>query len=175
MRRILPAMRTLIFALLIVNVLAIGAEAFIRFKMNRSSGPLARGSAFPPLAGVAKSGLFRPEGPQAARNCHVVRFASRQCPACAPAQSQGYVLLVDALAARGCDVTILSPHGSDLPIADQGLPRQEMRAVSLSFVAASGFTATPTTVVFDRNWKVLWSAVGAFHEDIARTALRTIP
>src|ERR1700674_4774297 len=102
MRRIVLS---LVVLLLVLNILLISAEGFIRLKMRHSNEPLARGSAFPPLAGVAKSGAPLREDPSTAHGCHVVRFASLRCPACAPAHSQGYVLLAGALAARGCDIT----------------------------------------------------------------------
>ena len=174
MKRTLPSIHLLIVALLVVNVLALGAEGFIRWKIRRSSEPILPGSVFAPLAGVARSGALWRGAADAAPTCHVVRFASSHCAACKPAQARGYVLLARALADRGCDAIVLSPNGSDLPMDGEGPFPQEMMAVDLRFVAASGFTATPTTVVFDRDWKVLWSSVGAFSEDSARTALRTI-
>lgn len=76
---------------------------------------------------------------------------------------------------KGCNVTLLAPDAKQL---DQGDPKPDiyrMHEVNASFIAASRFKYLPTTLIADRNWRVLWSHVGTLNDSDLDTAIRQQP
>jgi len=175
MKRFVPSLHVVVLALIFLNIFGIGVELLLRWKLRSSQAALAPGALLTPPAGIAGSGKLQHEDASAAYACHVIRFGYAECPACGVARSAGYFLLASTLAKRGCDVIVIGARGADFPVQAPGPPTREMVAVDLRFVAASKFNLTPTTVVVDRNWRVLWSTVGAFDEGSAREALARLP
>lgn len=103
--------------------------------------------------------------------CHVIRYTSIYCPWCRRDQPS-WDSFDQTLRNSGCDSTSLGPSGSDLPRKADSLPnRRFLVAVPAAFAQKINLTATPTTVVLDREWNIVWSRAGLLEANDAGEAV----
>lgn len=106
--------------------------------------------------------------------CHVIRYTSIRCPWCRRDQPS-WDSFDQILRNSGCDSTSLGPSGEDLPRKVDSLPnRRFLVAVPAVFAQKIDLTATPTTVVLDREWNIVWSHVGLLGANDAGTAVAAL-
>ncbi len=119
--------------------------------------PLMVGHFVGPAAGVDEDGraVAVPDS-----DCHLIRYGSSTCPACL-ADRREWASLKAKMLAKGCDVTEFAPS-ADLLEPGGGEPRTyRLKLLNPAFVARSRFRATPTMVLTNRSWRVVWSRPGA--------------
>jgi len=76
---------------------------------------------------------------------------------------------------HGCDSTILFPAAADAIKDITPLPsRRLLPAVPASVAQQTNLLATPSTIVFDHNWKVVWSALGMLQPGDPERALSAL-
>lgn len=157
-------LKAVFVVLVAVDAALAGADAFLRWKISRATE--WPGAILRPPAGVTASGKLVGPAAFTRSGCHAIRYTSRFCPACAPEVAEPWNELAAALARRGCDIAIVSPDPAELPLS---VPAAiEFRAVDMEFARESRFTATPITVVANRDGNVVWSFVGAFTGEQSR-------
>ncbi|MBZ5508840.1 MAG: hypothetical protein LAO78_25550 [Acidobacteriia bacterium] len=148
--------RAAIFAALL-NIVAIGTHTYFGHKFASGGLPQLSGT-MAPVAGVSTNGQIVAEN--STRPCHIIRYTSIHCAYCRRDQPT-WDRFDAALTKNGCDSTSLGPSGSDMPQnAATESARQFLVAVPASFAKRIDLFATPTTVVLDRNWNIVWSRVG---------------
>jgi len=155
------------FLLLMVNVVTVAADLYFR-RAIAASTPLPPGQMISGRAGITAAGKALTSGSA----CHLVRYASTNCPYCSARYSQAWDDLERALTGKGCDAIIVSPYATDLPPGDGVIPEQRLAAVSLQFMESTRFGSTPITLLADRDWKIIWSRVGVLDEEDYRQAVR---
>src|SRR5581483_705328 len=140
--------------LLMVNMATAGTDFYFRH-LTAALDPYPQGHKVADVPGITVSDSPEESG----KACHLVRYASTNCGYCAPKYSQPWNELEKELTDKGCDSIIVSPYSSDLP-QENGTPEQKMAGVSAQFIRSTGFNSTPTTLLLDRDWKVVWAHKG---------------
>jgi protein-disulfide isomerase len=140
-------------------VLALGALGFACWTRIQTiqADSLAVGHYLGPVSGVSEDGrgVAVPDS-----DCHLLRYGSSICPACRSDRKE-WAALKEGLLAKGCDVTEFAPAAE---LLEPGSPRPRsfrLKLLDASFVARSRFRATPTMVLANRSWRVVWSQVGS--------------
>lgn len=144
------------FAVLL-NIAAIGTRSYLDHKFAAGAVSQPSGTIVP-ATGVTTNGQVVLQNP--ARPCHIVRYTSIHCAYCRRDQPL-WERLEATLTKKACDSISLGPLGSDMPKdAAIASDHQILVAVPAAFARKIDLFATPTTVVLDRNWNVIWSRVG---------------
>jgi len=156
------------FAILL-NLVAIGGHYYLIHQFAEGVARPSGTSA--PITGITVGGNTVSDSPAP---CHVIRYTSIYCPWCRRDQLS-WDSFDQALQSSGCDSTSLGPSGSDLPRKADSLPnRRFLVAVPAMFAQKIDLTATPTTVVLDREWNIVWSHVGLLSANDAGEAVATL-
>jgi hypothetical protein len=154
---------------MLLNFVAIAGHFYLARMFSR--GVIHPAGALAPITGVTVGGSM---AANLSAGCHVVRYTSIHCPWCQRDQPT-WDNFAQTLQQNGCDSTSLGPSGDDMPREVDSLPnRQFLVAVPAEFAQNVDLLATPTTIVLDRNWNVLWSRVGILGPDDAREAAATL-
>jgi hypothetical protein len=117
--------------------------------------------------GLVDAGVPLTETSQA-RPCHLLRYGSDTCAACA-ADRAIYLRLAEALSRRGCDVVSLAPGPR---FFDAMNPFPKLAFPTARFAETVDLQFTPTTIVADRGWSVVWSKIGALDKTDVAAASR---
>jgi len=154
------------------TLLAAGADAFVRWRIERIS-PLKLGMAMRPPSGMDITGTPLSEAELRSHSCHVVRFMSVGCKWCR--RDAGlWKELREALLAQGCDAILLGPRIVDYPQGQDASPHETQLAItSMEFARSLPLSGTPTTLVFDADWRLIWFKIGALkRQDVLRATGR---
>ena len=132
--------------------------------------PFLPGQSINPIVGLSRQGtlvdLARSSSP-----CRLVRYESATCEASKVDRAQ-LVKLAGVATARGCEVVTLAPS-PELNMPDSlGL---EVALVTPRSLEASPLRFTPTTLLVDREWRVLWSRIGSLSFPDVVAAERAVP
>lgn len=166
-----PAIRTLIVtAPLAVALCAIGLNVWMRVLIVRAD-PLAVGHFVGPISGITDDHqtLVVPDS-----RCHLIRYGSSQCPACR-ADQQRWKALRDALIAKGCNVTEIAPAANLMEETVSNPHVYRVAEVDPQFIERTRFTATPTMILTNKSWRVVWAREGALSVDDLQEALASQP
>jgi len=175
-RRILKA-SSLARASLIVEprlwlLFAIGLGAWALYSNRRLETPvelIQPGNSFRVPGGWTRSGVRVPAPVDGDIRCHLLRYTSSECPYCDADRSVFRDLHRDA-STRGCRTLILSPT-PDVS-TDEGLEDTDV-LTEVDGVSASDLyrlLGTPTTIVADRHFQIVWSHLGSLQSADARQA-----
>jgi hypothetical protein len=161
-----------IFAVLL-NVAAVGVHYYVTHKIA-GLGVLARGAVIKPVIGVDSLGNYVTASAVSAYPCHVVRYTSIHCPSCRrdePSWNHFDTILRN----RGCDSSILAPAAADVPKLVTPLPNQRLLPVVPASVAQqTDLLATPSIIVLDHDWRVVWSTLGMLQPGDTERALSSL-
>jgi len=157
----------------LLNVVAIGMHYYIAHQ-KRTLGVLPQGAVIKPVTGIDSLGNYVTESTVSAYSCHVVRYTSIRCPSCRrdePSWNHFDTILRN----HGCDSTILVPAATDAPRNVTPLPnRRLVPVVPASVARQTNLLATPSTIVFDHDWKVVWSTLGMLQAGDTERALSAL-
>ena len=149
--------------LVVVNLLAFGGKEIVRRRSAITSQVIDRKS-FPPLSGVSRNGVLVNTDVKSGRPCHLIRYASKSCKWCSM-DSGNWQSLATFFSRKGCDVFVLAPSSDLMPPPNgEGIP--EIQVAFVPFGAFGELRGTPTTVLLDRSWQVLWGHKGAMDPQI---------
>jgi len=158
---------------ILINVPAIGAHYYFAHRFY-SAASLPSGLRVTPVTGVTVSGEEITGNTAAARDCHVLRYTSIHCHWCREDEPSWQALERD-LQRRGCDSTLFGPAALDLPKnAVSTTDRHWLAVVPASAAREINFFATPTTIVFDREWRVTWSKMGVLEKGDLEKAVSSV-
>ena len=161
-----------IFAVLL-NVVAVGVHYYLAHK-NAGLGVLARGVIIQPVTGFDSLGNYVTASAVSAYPCHVVRYTSIHCASCRrdePSWNHFDTILRN----HGCDSTILVPAATDVPKNVTPLPsRRLLPVVPASVAQQTDLLATPSTIVFNHDWRVVWSTLGMLQPGDTERALSSL-
>lgn len=161
-----------IFAVLL-NVVAAGVHYYVAHAKT-TLGVLPRGTVIRPVTGIDSLGNDVTESTVTAYSCHVVRYTSIRCPSCRR-DEPSWEHFDTMLRNHGCDSTILVPAATDAPRNVTPLPsRRLLPVVPASVAQQTDLLATPSTIVFDHNWKVVWSTLGMLQPGDTERALSAL-
>jgi hypothetical protein len=164
--------RLSLFAILI-NVSAVGIHYYLSHRFYSAAGVPA-GTQITPLTGRTGTSTEITVENAMTYDCHVLRYTSTHCQWCRQDES-AWQTFESAFLRRGCDSFLLGPSAADLPQDAVSAPNRHWLAIVPATVAAEvNLFATPTTVVFDRQWKVKWSKMGIFEKGDMERAIRSI-
>ncbi len=157
----------------LLNVLAVGVHYYVAHAKT-TLGVLPRGTVIRPVTGIDSLGNDVTESTVSAYSCHVVRYTSIRCPSCRR-DEPSWEHFDTMLRNHGCDSTILVPAAADAPRNVAPLPsRRLLPVVPASVAQQTDLLATPSTIVFDHNWKVVWSALGMLQPGDPERALSAL-
>lgn len=157
----------------LLNVLAVGVHYYVAHAKT-TLGVLPRGTVIRPVTGIDSLGNDVTESTVSAYSCHVVRYTSIRCPSCRR-DEPSWEHFDTMLRNHGCDSTILVPAATDAPRNVTPLPsRRLLPVVPASVAQQTDLLATPSTIVFDHDWKVVWSALGMLQPGDAERALSAL-
>lgn len=157
----------------LLNVIAICAHYYVAHE-KAALGVLPRGTVIKPVTGVDSLGNYVTEGTVSAYSCHVVRYTSIRCPSCRR-DEPSWDHFDTVLRNHGCDSTILAPSATDVPRNVTPLPsRRLLPVVPASVAQQTDLLATPSTIVFDHDWKVVWSELGMLQPGDPEKALSSL-
>ncbi len=157
----------------LLNAGAMGAHYWLAHKPMINERVLP-GVVVGPIAGITSTGIAVTENSMNAYPCHVIRYTSIHCPWCLRDEPT-WARFDETLRHYGCDSTILGPLGTDLPANAMLTPNQRSLVAVPAFVAQKiDLRVTPTTIVLDKNWKVVWSNLGILKPDDAEKALSSL-
>lgn len=152
-------LRYLMLSALLLNVVAIGIHYYLVYQIKNHQ-PFPIGMVIPPISGVSANGDLISGNTNNGYKCHVIRYTSIHCHWCLQDES-AWQDFDNSLQTQGCDSVVLAPSVSDLPNDIHGsVNRKFVLSVSPEVAAKLDLFATPTTIVVDRGWKVLWSRAG---------------
>lgn len=161
-----------IFAIFL-NVAAGGVHYYVAHK-SAGLGVLAPGTVIRPVTGIDSLGNDVTESAVSAYPCHVVRYTSIHCPSCR-LDEPSWNRFDAALRDHGCDSTILAPSASEVPTNVGPLPNLRLVPVVPASVAEqTDLLATPSTIVLDHDWKVVWSNLGTLRPGDTERALSSL-
>lgn len=137
---------------LISLVVALSAIVLIAKTVSYASDPIAPGHL-----------IVSPISDSASTPCHVIRYQNASCPFC---RSDGatWRRFADTLRATGCDVFLLSDEDLDADSLSSG---RDARLVSLAHAETLPLTKTPTTVITNDSWRIIWAHTGALTNSTA--------
>lgn len=103
--------------------------------------------------------------------CYVLRYASKTCAA---SRSDVEVLrqIENGLRMRGCGSVLLAPSKEVFP--ETQASRINIVSTRVSFAHAADFTFTPTTMVVDHEWRILWAKVGSLNPSDVQPAVFSV-
>jgi hypothetical protein len=157
----------------LLNVAAIGAHYYVAHEKS-TLGVLPRGTVIQPVTGIDSLGNYVTESTVSAYSCHIVRYTSIRCPSCRR-DEPAWERFDTALRSHGCDSTILFPAATDAFKNITPLPgRRLLPVVPASVAQQTNLLATPSTIVFDHNWKVVWSTLGMLRPGDPERALSAL-
>jgi hypothetical protein len=153
---------------ILINLPAIGTHYYLAGRFH-SAAVVAPGTHVKPVTGITTTGESFTEAGATAYPCHVLRYTSIHCPWCRQ-DEPAWQKLESALQQRGCDSTLLGSAATELPKDATSVPNRHWLAIVPATVARDiNFYATPTTLVLDRQWKVVWSKMGILEKgDMAK-------
>lgn len=151
--------RVLNIAFLALTFVALSVNVVTRIKLAHVD-PLSVGHLLGPISGLDASGQ-RVDVPD--RPCHLIRYGSRECPACRD-NSTEWEDLRSAMLAKGCNVVLLAPEAGLLESDKAEGNVYRLQQVNEEFVRQSRFTDLPTIALTDRNWRVIWSHAGSLEK-----------
>jgi hypothetical protein len=155
------------------NVMAISAHYWLAHKFVISE-QLQPGLAIGPVAGATLTGDTVSESSINSFTCHVIRYTSIHCGWCRR-DEPFWTRFDETLRSHGCDTTTLSPSGADLAPNGVYTPnRRSFAIVPAYFIKKLDLRATPTTIVLDRNWKIVWSNLGILKSGDTEKALSSL-
>jgi len=156
-----------------LNVIAVGVHYYIAHD-KATLGVLPRGTVIRPVTGIDSAGNAVTESTVNGYPCHVVRYTSIRCASCRR-DEPSWEHFDTALRNHGCDSTILVPAAADLPKNVTPLPgRRLLPVVPASVAQQTDLLATPSTIVFDHDWKVVWSTLGMLQPGDTERALSSL-
>lgn len=156
-----------------LNVAAIGVHYYVAHQ-KAALGVLPRGAVIQPLTGIDSLGNIVTENTVNAYRCHIVRYTSIRCASCRR-DEPSWEHFDAALRNYGCDSTVLVPAAADSPKNVTALPsRRLLPVVPASVAQQTDLLATPSTIVFDHDWKVVWSALGMLQPRDTEKALSSL-
>jgi hypothetical protein len=157
----------------LINLGAIGAHYWLAYKSTINQ-PVRPGTMVGPIAGITSSGAIITEDSMNAYPCHVIRYTSIHCPWCRRDEPT-WTRFDETLRSHGCDTTILGPSGGDLSPNATLTPNQRSVVAVPAFVAQNiDLAVTPTTIVLDKNWKIVWSNRGILKAEDVEKALGSL-
>jgi len=157
----------------LLNVIGIGAHYYVAHK-KVTMGVLPQGTVIEPVTGIDSLGNYVTESTVSAYSCHVVRYTSIRCPSCRR-DEPAWEHFDTTLRSHGCDSTILFPAAADANKDITPLPsRRLLPAVPASVAQQTNLLATPSTIVFDHDWKVVWSTLGMLQPGDPERALSAL-
>lgn len=152
------------------NLGAIGVHYWLSHK-SMINQPVRPGAVVGPIAGMTSTGITVAKNSTDAYSCHVIRYTSIHCPWCRRDEPT-WARFDETLRSHGCDSTILGPSAGDLPPNATLTPNERSLVAVPAFVAQNiDLMVTPTTIVLDKNWKIVWSNLGILKPDDAEKAL----
>lgn len=158
---------------ILLNVVAVGVHFYVVHEKG-TLGVLPQGTVIKPVTGIDSLGNYVTESTVSAYPCHVVRYTSIRCPSCRrdePSWNNFDTILRN----RGCDSTILFPAATDALKDVSPLPsRRLLPVVPASVAQQTNLLATPSTIVFNHDWKVVWSALGMLQPGDPERALSAL-
>jgi hypothetical protein len=165
--------KTLSIVAVFINALALAAHYYIARQFTAESA-LTPGVTTGPVAGVNTQGHYIDRASTNSFRCHVVRYTSVNCPWCRK-DEPAWKSFDQALRGQGCDSIIFGPSATELPRSVSPASGQDYLPV-VSASAARNFElyATPTTLVLDHDWKVLWSNLGILEKGDTEKALSLV-
>jgi hypothetical protein len=173
MDRIHKLGRTFTIMALLLNAFAMGAHYFFLHQLAaRSSIP--SGSTVGPISGITPDGIPVLDATSSEFHCHEIRYASIHCPWCEKDQP-AWEQFDAALRSYGCDSFVLAPTVADFPKHARGSVDQKfIMAMPADVASRLDLLATPTTIVADGNWKVIWSKAGTLIQNDKKEALASL-
>lgn len=124
-----------------------------------------------PIEGITSTGAIITEDSTNTYPCHVIRYTSINCPWCRRDEPT-WTRFDEALRSHGCDSTTLGPSVGDLPPSSALTSNQRSVVAVPAFVAQNiDLMVTPTTIVLDKNWKIVWSNLGILKPEDEEKAL----
>ena len=158
---------------ILLNVVAVGVHFYVVHEKG-TLGVLPHGTVIKPITGIDSFGNYVTEGTGSGYKCHVVRYTSIRCPSCRR-DEPSWDHFDTILRNHGCDSTILVPAATDVPRNVTPLPsRRLLPVVPASVAQQTDLLATPSTIVFDHDWKVVWSALGMLQPGDPERALSSL-
>jgi len=158
---------------ILINVPAVGAHFYLSHRFYSTAG-IPVGTRVSPITGLTTANEKITESTATAYPCHVLRYTSINCKWCRQ-DEPAWQAFESALLRRGCDSTLLGPAAGDLPKDAVSTPDRHWLAIVPASVAREiSFFATPTTVVFDRQWKVTWSKMGILEKGDTDKAAKSV-
>jgi hypothetical protein len=158
---------------ILLNVVAVGVHFYVVHE-KATLGVLPHGTVIRPVTGIDSLGNDVTESTVSAYSCHVVRYTSIRCPSCRR-DEPSWQHFDTILRNRGCDSTILFPAAADAIKDTVPLPgRRLLPVVPASVAQQTNLLATPSTIVFDHNWKVVWSTLGMLQPGDPEKALSAL-
>ena len=104
--------------------------------------------------------------------CYVVRLTEDSCPYCRQDSSE-YRRVIDAARNAGCLVVELGPRSGDIARRDEAGPLQ-LQYVDMSFGEALVPSATPQTIILDKDAVLRWHHQGSMAPTNAAAATNEI-
>lgn len=157
----------------LLNILAIGFHYWLAHK-SALNDKLHSGLTVGPVTGATLDGDTISEMSTSSYACHVIRYTSIHCPWCRRDQPT-WARFDETLRSHGCDTTTLGPSGGDLPPDSKHTPNERALAVvPAAFTKKIDLLATPTTIVLDKNWKIVWANLGVLKSSDTEKALSSL-
>jgi hypothetical protein len=173
MIKVQPWLRYASILAVLLNVVALGAHFYVA-RAKTALGVLPRGTVIKPVTGIDSLGNDVTESTVNAYSCHVVRYTSIRCPSCRRDQP-AWEHFDAILRGHGCDSTILFPAATDAVKDIIPLPsRRLLPVVPASVAQQTNLLATPSTIVLDHEWRVVWSTLGMLHPGDPEKALSAL-
>lgn len=133
----------------------------------RQLGAPEPGGVFTQLSGVSAKGQWT--SATAERRCHLVRFASDLCPF-SRSDDRAFRAFEARLLRGGCDSAILAPASNVFPTGYiDSDTRRLLQYADLGFLKQAKFIRTPTTLLFDQDWRLMWRREGVLSKSDLRT------
>jgi hypothetical protein len=158
---------------LVANVVLIAVVVYVRAEIAAVS-LISKGAAVAPLTGVTIEGEHIGTRDALRAKCHLVRYSSTAC-ALSNSDRRPWNTVAAAAANRlGCEVTIISPGPDRMPAID-GMKVNRLAYPVMTFVGQTRFRGTPTTLLFDEQWRLVWWREGPLQDDDQSALLRAAP
>ncbi|MGH9479132.1 MAG: hypothetical protein ACRD1A_07870 [Terriglobales bacterium] len=158
-----------LLATLTIATLAMRSDlAHQRLRRGELMGTVVPSAAtIQPLTGYFANGLMRESG--GTGSCLLLRYVSRTCAYCRSGKT-AWDMMASALGRLGCQPLGVVPDASSaLAPSNFGVGGdRQLVWLSMDWVTAWHPIATPTTLIFGRDRRILWSKVGALQaSDVA--------